>query len=44
MPRLEGTQTNPAIYVIVLVVLAVIAVLVLEFAGVINLIPSFGAA
>jgi hypothetical protein len=43
MPRLEGEHTNPTPYIILLVVLAIIAVLVLEYMGVINMIPEFGA-
>jgi len=44
MPRLEGEHTNPTIYIVLLIVLAIVAVLVLEYVGVINMIPNFGAA
>jgi hypothetical protein len=43
MPRLEGEHTNPTLPILLLIIVAVVAVLVLEFAGVINMVPNFGA-
>jgi hypothetical protein len=43
MPRLEGEHSSPALYIVLLIVLAIVAVLVLEYVGVINMIPNFGA-
>jgi hypothetical protein len=44
MPRLEGERSNTGIYVVFVLVLLIIALVLLEYAGVINLIANFGAA
>ena len=44
MPRLEGKRTNPGLYLIVVVALLLLALVTLEYTGVLNLIPNFGAA
>lgn len=43
MPRLEGERSNTGLYVVLLIVLLIIVFLALEYFGVINLIPNFGA-
>lgn len=42
MPRLEGERSNTALYVVLLLVLLVVALVLLEYFGAINLIPNFG--
>ena len=44
MPRLEGKRSNTGLYLIGLIVLLVVLILVLEFTGVVDLIPGFGSA
>jgi hypothetical protein len=43
MPRLEGKRSNNGLYVVLLLVLVVIAIILLDYFGVIHLIPNFGA-
>jgi hypothetical protein len=40
MPRLEGRRSNTGLYLILLVVLALIALLALEYVGTIDLIAG----
>jgi hypothetical protein len=42
MPRLEGERSNAGAWIVMLILLLVIAFVLLEFFGVINLIPNFG--
>ena len=42
MPRLEGRRSNSGLYIVLMIVLLLAILLVLEFTGVINLIPTFG--
>ncbi len=42
MPRLEGRRSNSGLYIVLMIVLLLAILLVLEFTGVINLIPNFG--
>jgi hypothetical protein len=44
MPRLEGERSNAGVWVVLLLVVLVIAFVLLEYLGMINLIPNFGAA
>jgi hypothetical protein len=41
MPRLEGRRSNTGMYFMLLILLALIAVLVLEYAGTIDLFAGF---
>jgi len=43
MPRLEGRRSNSGLYIVLMIVLLLAILLVLEFTGVINLIPNFGS-
>lgn len=43
MPRLEGERSNTGLYVVLLVVVLLIVFLALDYFGVINVIPNFGA-
>jgi len=44
MPRLEGPPSNTARNVLILLILLIIILVVLEFTGIINLIPGFGSS
>lgn len=44
MPRLEGERSNSALYLLLGLIVLIVALVVLEFTGVINLIADFGAA
>lgn len=44
MPRLEGPPSNTARNVLILLILLTIILVVLEFTGIINLIPGFGSS
>ncbi|HEX6290341.1 MAG TPA: hypothetical protein VFZ66_14200 [Herpetosiphonaceae bacterium] len=44
MPRLEGQRSNTGLYVVLLLVLLLVVFVLIEYAGLINLIPNFGAA
>lgn len=44
MPRLEGERSNTGLYVLLVLVLLIVAFLLLEITGTINLIANFGAA
>jgi len=44
MPRLQGERSNAGMWIVLLLVVLVIAFVLLEYFGVINLIPNFGAA
>lgn len=44
MPRLEGERSNAGLWVVLLLVALVIAFVLLEYVGIINLVPNFGAA
>jgi hypothetical protein len=44
MPRLEGERSNAGTWIVLLLVVLVIAFVLLEYFGVIDLIPNFGAA
>ncbi len=43
MPRLEGRRSNSGLYIVLMIVLLLAILLVLEFTGVIDLIPNFGS-
>ena len=43
MPRLEGTRTNMVPYLLGLIVVAIAVLLVIELAGVIDVIDGFGS-
>lgn len=42
MPRLEGERSNTGMYLVLLLVLLLIALVLLEYFGAIDLIPNFG--
>lgn len=42
MPRLEGKRSNFGLYVISFLVLVVGAAVLVEYFGIINLVPNFG--
>ncbi len=42
MPRLEGKRSSASLYVVSLFVLVVGAAVLVEYFGIINLIPNFG--
>ena len=42
MPRLEGRRSNSCVYIVLMIVLLLATLLLVEFTGVINLIPNFG--
>jgi hypothetical protein len=42
MPRLQGKRSNNNLYFALMLVLAVIAIILLNYFGVIHLIPNFG--
>jgi len=42
MPRLQGKRSNNNLYIALLLVLAVVAIILLNYLGVIHLIPNFG--
>jgi hypothetical protein len=42
MPRLEGERSNAGLYIGLLLVLLLVVLVLLEYAGVINLITGFG--
>ena len=42
MPRLEGERSSAGVYVILLILLILIAVVLLEYFGVINLLANVG--
>jgi hypothetical protein len=44
MPRLEGERSNTGVYLVFLIVLLLVAFVLLEYVGIINLIANFGAA
>ncbi len=44
MPRLEGKRSNIGLYIGLLIIVLLLALLALEFTGVLNLIPNFGSA
>jgi hypothetical protein len=44
MPRLEGERSNAGVWLVLLLVVLVVAFVLLEYLGMINLIPNFGAA
>jgi hypothetical protein len=43
MPRLEGERSNTGLYIVLLLVLLIVAFVLLEYAGVVDLIPNFGS-
>ncbi len=43
MPRLEGERSNTGLYIVLLLVLLIVAFVLLEYAGMIDLIPNFGS-
>jgi len=42
MPRLQGKRSNNSLYIALLLVLAVVTFILLNYFGVIHLIPDFG--
>ena len=44
MPRLEGERSNTGLYIALLLVLLLVALVLLDYFGAINLIPNFGPA
>ncbi len=43
MPRLQGKRSSAGTYIVVLIVLAMVVFVLLEYVGIINLIPGFGS-
>lgn len=43
MPRLEGQRSNTGLYIIVVLVVLIVAFLLLEYFGAIDLISGFGS-
>ena len=43
MPRLEGQRSNTGLYVVLVIVVLLALLLLLEFTGVVDLIPNLGA-
>ncbi len=44
MPRLAGKRSNSGLYIVLMIVVLLVVLVLLEFVGVMNLIPNFGAA
>jgi len=44
MPRLEGERSTAGLYIVLLLVVLVIAIVVLDLFGVVNIIPNIGPA
>jgi len=42
MPRLQGKRSNENLYIALLLVLVVLAIILLNYFGIIHLIPNFG--
>lgn len=42
MPRLEGKRSHAGTYVILLIILALVVLVLLEYSGTVDLIPGFG--
>ncbi len=42
MPRLQGTRSNTGLYIGLMIVALLLVLLILDYTGVIALIPNFG--